>query len=54
MYTKNEDKTASNHKEKSMKEVIKKVNGAFKQCGYKKRGNSFWKNENGFYRLVNF
>lgn len=37
-----------------MKEVMKNVSGTFKHCGYKKRGNAFWKIENGFYRLVHF
>ncbi len=37
-----------------MKEMIEKVKGAFVQNGYRKRRNSFYKIEDGFYKLVNF
>lgn len=37
-----------------MREMIEKVKGAFAQRGYRKRGNSFYKIEDGFYRLVSF
>lgn len=33
---------------------MKKVKGAFVQNGYRKRRNSFYKMEDGFYKLVNF
>lgn len=37
-----------------MKELLKKVNIALKEKGYKKRGQNFWKEKSGFYRLINF
>lgn len=37
-----------------MKEMLEKVKRAFAQNGYRKRRNSFYKIEDGFYRLVNF
>lgn len=37
-----------------MKEMLKKARGAFAQNGYRKRGNSFYKTEDGFYKLVSF
>lgn len=37
-----------------MREMIKKVERVFAQKGYQKRLNSFYKVENGFYRLINF
>lgn len=37
-----------------MREMIEKVKGAFAQRGYRKRGNSFYKIEDGFYKLVSF
>lgn len=37
-----------------MKEMIEKVKGTLAQNGYQKRRNSFYKIEDGFYRLINF
>jgi len=34
--------------------ILSEVKPIFSQYGYKKSGDSFWKNENGFYKLVNF
>ena len=37
-----------------MKTLIGEVKDTFSQYGYRKERNSFWKKENGFYKLVNF
>ena len=37
-----------------MKEMLEKVKVAFIQKGYRKRRNSFYKTEDGFYKLINF
>ena len=37
-----------------MKELLAEVKGAFSGAGYRKKRNSFWKREGGFYRLVDF
>lgn len=37
-----------------MKTLICEVKDTFSQYGYRKERNSFWKRENGFYKLVNF
>lgn len=37
-----------------MKTLICEVKDTFSQYGYRKERNSFWKKENGFYKLVNF
>ena len=37
-----------------MKEMLSKLNSTFKILGYKKDGNTFWKIDNGYYRLINF
>lgn len=37
-----------------MKEVLNSANGVLKQLGYKKKRSSFWKIDNGFYKLINF
>lgn len=37
-----------------MKEMLEKVKGNFAQSGYRKRRNSFYKIEDGFYKLINF
>lgn len=37
-----------------MKDLLNRVKGEFTQYAYKKRGSSFWKYEDGFYKLVNF
>lgn len=36
-----------------MKTLICEVRDTFSQYGYRKERNSFWKKENGFYKLVN-
>ena len=38
----------------AMKELLAEVKGAFSVAGYRKKRNSFWKREGGFYRLVDF
>ena len=37
-----------------MKELLAEVKGAFSGAGSRKKRNSFWKREGGFYRLVDF
>lgn len=37
-----------------MKQLLNEMKSAFSERGYRKAGNSFWKVENGFYKLVNF
>ena len=37
-----------------MKELLNKSNNILKQFGYKKKGASFWKIDNGFYKLIDF
>lgn len=37
-----------------MKELIHEVKSEITQYGYKKARNSFWKIEDGFYKLINF
>lgn len=37
-----------------MKELINEIKGEITQYGYKKARTSFWKIENGFYKLINF
>lgn len=37
-----------------MKELLREVKGELSPYGYRKTGNSFWKVENGFYKLINF
>lgn len=37
-----------------MKQLLDKVGIVLSQKGYKKKGKSFWKIKNGFYRLVDF
>ena len=37
-----------------MKELLNEIKGEIAGYGYKKSGNSFWKIENGFYKLINF
>lgn len=34
--------------------ILSEIKPMMSQYGYKKNGNSFWKNENGFYKLINF
>lgn len=34
--------------------ILSEVRPILAQYGYKKSGNSFWKSENGFYKLINF
>ncbi|WP_298018213.1 DUF4304 domain-containing protein [uncultured Dysosmobacter sp.] len=34
--------------------ILSEVRPMLAQYGYKKSGNSFWKSENGFYKLINF
>lgn len=37
-----------------MKELLNEVKGELARYGYKKSGRSFWKVENGFYKLIDF
>lgn len=37
-----------------MKDLLNEIKAEFAGYGYKKSGNSFWKIENGFYKLINF
>lgn len=37
-----------------MKELVAKLKNDFTPYGYQKSRNSFWKIENGFYRLIDF
>ena len=37
-----------------MKELLNELKGDIAGYGYKKSGNSFWKIENGFYKLIDF
>lgn len=37
-----------------MKNLLKQVNVKLKEKGYRKKGQNFWKEINGFYRLINF
>ena len=37
-----------------MIDFFKKMNDELKTLGYRKSGNSFWKVEDGFYKLINF
>ena len=37
-----------------MKELLREVKGELTPYGYRKKGNSFWKVENGFYKLIHF
>lgn len=37
-----------------MRDLLKKANIALKEKGYKKKGENFWKEKNGFYCLINF
>ncbi len=37
-----------------MKDLLREVKGDLAKYGYRKKGNSFWKIENGFYKLIHF
>lgn len=37
-----------------MRSILEKLKVPFSEYGYKKRKNSFWKVENGFYKLIDF
>ena len=39
---------------KELKQVLDEVKSGISDYGYRKRGNSFWKTEDGFYKLIHF